>query len=311
MPEAVGYLFPGQGAQYVGMGKDLFEGIPPAKRIFEKADSLLGYSISRLCFEGPEEKLTRTLYAQPAIFVTSLAVLAALHEKFSEITPAFTAGLSLGEFTALVAAGSLSFESGLKLVQARANAMEQCAGKHQGTMASIIGLTQPDCESIAKEAGCEVANLNAPDQFVLSGTEESMERACQLAESKGAKRAMRLKVGGAFHSSHMREAKENLEKALVSTHIKRPHGTFIPNVLAKSVSDPVEIRSLLAQQLTSPVRWAETMTRAGELGIAFFLEVGPGKVLRGLTRKILPAATVESCGTVAEIQKLEQLFSKV
>lgn len=311
MPEVVGYLFPGQGAQYVGMGKDLFEGISSARKIFEKADSLLGYSISRLCFEGPEDKLTRTLYAQPAIFVTSLAALAALQEKFPEISPALTAGLSLGEFTALVAAGSFSFETGLKLVQTRADAMEKSAAKYQGTMASIIGLTQPECESIAKQAGCEVANLNAPDQIVLSGTEESIERACRLSESKGARRVLRLKVGGAFHSSLMREAKENLEKALAATSIERPRNAFIPNVLAKCVLGPAEIRSLLAQQLMSPVRWVETMATAGELGVSFFLEIGPGKVLKGLARKTLSAATVEPCGTVAEIQKLEQLFSKV
>ncbi len=311
MPDTIGYLFPGQGAQYVGMGKDLFDGFPSAKKIFGKADSLLGYSISRLCFEGPEEKLTRTLHAQPAIFVTSMAALAALNEKFPEMSPAFAAGVSLGEFTALVAAGSLTFEVGLKLVQARADAMEKSAEKHPGIMASILGLAQPDCESIAKQAGCEVANLNAPDQIVLSGTEESIEKACQLAESKGARRAMRLKVGGAFHSSLMREAKENLEKALAATKIERPRCTFIPNVLATGVSDPAEIRSLLARQLMSPVRWVETMQRAGELNVSFFLEIGPGKVLKGLARKILPSATVEPCGTAAEIQKLEQLFSKV
>lgn len=311
MPDAIGYLFPGQGAQYVGMGKDLFENSSPAKTIFERADSLLNYSISRLCFEGPEEKLTRTLYAQPAIFVTSLAAHASLQEKFPEMAPSFTAGLSLGEFTALVAAGSLSFEEGLKLVHARADAMEKSAEKHPGTMASILGLTQLDCEIIAKEAGCEVANLNAPDQIVLSGTEEAIEKACQSAESKGAKRAMRLKVGGAFHSSLMREAKENLENALAKAKIERPRCVFIPNAQATAVSDPAQIRLLLARQLMSPVRWVETMTRAGEQGVSFFLEIGPGKVLKGLARKILPDVTVEPCGTLAEIQKLEQIFSKV
>ncbi len=311
MPESIGYLFPGQGAQYVGMGKDIASQFPVAKRVFEQADNLLGFSISRICFEGPEDQLTRTLYAQPAIFVMSMAVLAVLKEKFPILTPAFVAGLSLGEFSALVASGAISFEDGLKLVQKRAAAMEKSAENNPGTMASIMGLAQVDCEAVALEAGCEVANLNAPDQIVLSGTVETIEKACGLAEAKGAKRALRLKVGGAFHSSLMREAKEDLEKALASTEIKTPEAIFVPNAVATQTSDPSAIRSLLAKQLMSPVRWVQTMTTAHACGIRFFIEIGPGKVLKGLVKRSQPEFTVEPCGTAQDLQNLEALFAKV
>ncbi len=308
MPESIGFLFPGQGAQSVGMGRDLYDSFPTARKIFEEADAVLGNPISKICFEGPEETLTRTRFAQPAIFVTSLAALAVLKDKFSDLKPSLTAGLSLGEFTALVAAEALSFEDGLRLVQKRAEAMERSGEKFPGTMASILGLSKADCEAVSREAGCEVANLNAEDQIVLSGTFESIQRACPLAESKGAKRAIPLKVGGAFHSSLMREAKEDLEKALSQTVIRRPSAFFVPNVTGQSVSDPDEIRTLLAKQLMSPVRWHETMIFASQTGTKLFLEIGPGKVLKGLARKILQPAAVESCGTLADIEKLEKLF---
>jgi [acyl-carrier-protein] S-malonyltransferase len=307
----MGYLFPGQGAQYVGMGKDLFREFPSAKKKFFEADHLLGYELSRFCFEGPEEELTRTLYAQPAIFVTSFAALTVLREKFSDLELAFTAGLSLGEFTALVAAGSISFEDGLRLVKARADAMENAARKNPGTMASILGLAQSECEMIAKESGCEVANLNAPDQMVISGSMDSIERACRLAESKGAKRVLRLKVGGAFHSALMQAAKESFEKSLAQIKIQVPHCIFIPNATAEKTFDPEQIRNLLAQQLVSPVRWIETMEQAQKEGISFFLEIGPGKVLKGLARKCQPGFTVEPCGTPDDFQKLEPLFGGV
>ncbi len=307
----IGFLFPGQGAQYVGMGKDLFEKVPSARKIFEKADALLDYPLSRLCFEGPEADLTRTLHAQPAIFVTSIAVLTALQEKFPDAKPAFVAGLSLGEFTALVAAGSFSFEEGLKLVKARAQAMEKAAEKNPGTMASVLGLSQDHCEAVAEEVGCQVANLNAPDQIVLSGSVDSIEKACQLAEAKGAKRAMRLKVGGAFHSLLMMDAKEDLEKAICHTQVNAPRCVFIPNASAVKTSNPQEIRELLARQLVSPVRWVETMSQAAKEEISIFLEVGPGKVLKGLARKCSPSLAVEPCGTFEDLQKLEQVLDGV
>lgn len=306
----VGFLFPGQGSQFVGMGKDLYEKSAAAKKIFDDADKTLGYALTEICFSGPEEKLTRTYYAQPAIFVTSLAAFAVLKEKFPEITPAFSAGLSLGEFTALVAAGSISAEEGLKLVQKRAEAMERAAEKNPGTMASILGMGEADTFAVAKEAGCELANLNSPEQMVISGTFETVEKGCVLAESKGAKKAIRLKVGGAFHSSLMKEAEEDLKKALAATRIQAPSCTFIPNVLGQPVSDAEQIRGLLAKQLTSSVRWVDTMARAQEAGMPLFLEIGPGKVLKGLAKKSQPGLAVEPAGTYEDIEKLQNLSAK-
>ncbi len=304
----IGFLFPGQGAQFIGMGKDFYDAFPAAKRIFDQASQTLGYDLNEICFNGPEEKLTRTCFAQPAIFTTSMAALQILRERFPEIQSSFFAGLSLGEFSALAASGAISFEDGLKLVKRRAEAMERSAAIHPGTMASVMGLSQNDCEAVAKEAGCEVANLNSPDQTVLSGTVETIEKACKLAEAKGAKRAMILKVGGAFHSTLMREAKVDLEKALKDTPIQIPSQVFIPNATAQKTSHPEDIRALLAKQLMSPVRWVETMSRASEEGIQLFLELGPGKVLKGLAKKCQPQLIVEPCGTVSDMDKLQTLF---
>jgi len=307
MIKPIGFLFPGQGAQFVGMGKDLYEQSPAARALYEKADAILGYPISQICFNGPEEELTRTLYAQTGILVTSLAALAALHEKNPDLQPSVVAGLSLGEFTALTASGAISFEDALKLVQVRAEAMESAAKNNPGTMAFIMGLTLEQCTDVAKEAGCEVANLNAPDQTVLSGTLASIELACTLATAKGAKRAMPLKVGGAFHSSLMEEAKSRLEVALASTPIRTPHCTFIPNVTAEKVSSPEEIRSLLAKQLTSSVQWVRTLATAKETGVTTYLELGPGKILKGLARKCQPELEVVSFGGWADFKGLESL----
>ncbi len=305
--EKIGYLFPGQGAQFVGMGKDLYERYGVARQTFEAADRLLGYSITRICFEGTEEQITRTLYAQPAIYVTSVAALRVLEEKFPGIQPSFAAGLSLGEFTALAAARAISFEDGLKLVAARAAAMEKAAENHPGTMASILGMEQEACEALAREAGCQLANLNSPGQFVLSGTVQSIDRACELAEDRGAKRAIKLKVGGAFHSELMQSAREELQKALESTPITQPVCSFVPNATAIITGDPNEIRSLLSVQLTSPVRWIETMAQAAQSPVKTYLEIGPGKVLKGLAKKCQPELSVIPCGTVDDVEKMELL----
>ena len=295
----------------MGMGKDLYEQSPAARALYEKADAILGYSISQICFIGPEDQLTRTLYAQTGILVTSLAAVAALREKNPGLTPSLVAGLSLGEFTALVVSGAISFEDALKLVQVRAEAMEDAAKNNPGTMAFVMGLTLEQCMAVAQEAGCEVANLNAPDQTVLSGTLQAIEQACKIAEAKGAKRAMPLKVGGAFHSSLMNDAKARLEAALANTPIREPKCTFIPNVTAQSASNPEEIRSLLAKQLTSSVQWVRTMATAMGSGISTYLEIGPGKILKGLARKCQPGMEVFSLGTAVDFKNLESFATSV
>jgi len=289
------------------MGKDLFEQSPAAQKIYHQADQILGYPISQICFAGPETELIRTVYAQTAILVTSLAALEALREKCPNLKPSLVAGLSLGEFTALVAAGSMTVEDALKLVRVRAEAMEAAGRNNPGTMASIMGLDVEKCAVVAKEAGCEVANLNTPDQTVLSGTVPSIEKACQLAEAAGAKRALVLKVGGAFHSSLMQEAKAKLEAALKNTNIHSPNCLFIPNVTAQITSAPEEIRSLLARQLTSPVQWVRTMAAVKSEGITKHLEIGPGKVLKGLARKCQPELEVFSFGGMNDFKSLESL----
>ncbi len=308
MIQPIGFLFPGQGAQFVGMGKDLYDQSPAARELYKKADEILGYSLSQICFSGPETELTRTLYAQTGILVTSLAALAVLREKNPALKPSLVAGLSLGEFTALTASEAISFDDALKLVQVRAEAMEEAAKNNPGTMAFIMGLTLEQCTDVAHEAGCEVANLNAPDQTVLSGTVPSIEKACSIAESKGAKRAMPLKVGGAFHSSLMGEAKARLETALANTPIHEPKCAFIPNVTAQRVSNPEEIRALLSKQLTSSVQWVRTLATAKECGITTYLEIGPGKILKGLARKCQPELEVISFGAVTDFKGLDALM---
>lgn len=307
MAQKIGFLFPGQGAQFVGMGKDLFEKSPAARLVYERADKVLGYSISRICFAGPEPELTRALYAQVAIFVTSMAAFAALRERFEDLKPVLVAGLSLGEFSALIASDVLLFEDGLKLIQVRAEAMEKAAQLNPGTMASVMGLDIESCRTVAKEAGCEVANLNTPDQTVLSGSKEAIERACRMAEAKGAKRAIPLKVGGAFHSSLMKPAQDRLETVLRETSFREPKCVFIPNVTAQKVSDPAVIRDLLAKQLTSPVQWVGTMATVRAEGITTCLEIGPGKVLKGLARKCQPELEVYNFGAASDFSTLESL----
>lgn len=289
------------------MGKDLCAESSAAQGLFKEADEILGYSISEICFSGPEDQLTRTLYAQTGILVTSLAALAVLREKIPCLTPSFVAGLSLGEFTALAASSAITFPDALKLVQIRAEAMEDAARNQPGTMAFIMGLTVEQCGEVAREAGCEIANLNAPDQTVLSGTMKSIEEACKIAEAKGAKRAMPLKVGGAFHSTLMGEARTRLEAALAHTPIRTPECLFIPNVTAEKVSDPDQIRVLLAKQLTSPVQWVRTMATAKASGISTYLEIGPGKVLKGLARKCEPELAVVSFGGTADLKGVDAL----
>ncbi|EGJ71593.1 malonyl CoA-acyl carrier protein transacylase [Bacteroides coprosuis DSM 18011] len=287
------FVFPGQGAQFVGMGKDLYENSPLAKDLFEKANDILGYRITDIMFSGTDEELRQTKVTQPAVFLHS--VISALCAD-GEFNPDMTAGHSLGEFSALVAAGALSFEDGLRLVYARAMAMQKACEAAPGTMAAIIAL--PDdkveeiCASITDEV-CIAANYNCPGQVVISGSMAGIEKACELMKEAGAKRALPLKVGGAFHSPLMEPARVELEAAIKATTINTPKCPVYQNVDAKPHTDPAEIKENLVAQLTSSVRWTQSVQNMIADGATEFIECGPGAVLQGLIRKIDKAVSAK------------------
>ena len=286
MVKKVSYLFPGQGAQYVGMGKDLYENCAESKNIFDEAEKILpGLGIKRLCFKGPIEELTQTANSQVCILVASIAALRALKTS-DEIVAC--AGLSLGELTSLVAAKSIDFSDAVKLVRRRGELMEQASQKNPGSMASIIGLSFKDLEPACKESGAEIANLNCPGQIVISGTKESVEKAMALATEKGAKKAIPLKVSGGFHSSLMKEAAELFKLELDKIKFSSPQIRVISNVTADYETLPDEIKANLVKQLFSPVRWEESIRKIASQGVDAFYEIGPGKVLKGLLRRIDP-----------------------
>lgn len=279
------YIFPGQGAQFTGMGQDLYNSSPLAKELFEKANSILGFSITSVMFEGSAEALKQTNVTQPAIFLHSVILAKTLGNDFN---PDMVAGHSLGELSALVAIGVLSFEDGLLLVSKRATAMQKACEIQESTMAAVLGLedaiVEEVCESI--EGIVVAANYNCPGQLVISGEIAAIDRACQLLTEKGARRALKLPVGGAFHSPLMEPAREELANAIDATHFNQPSCPVYQNVQAKGVTDPTEIKKNLIDQLTSPVRWTQCVQQMIADGGTHFIEVGPGKVLQGLMRKI-------------------------
>ncbi len=282
-------IFPGQGSQHAGMGKALAKHYPEARKLFDEADAILGRSISQLCFEGPEEDLQRTENTQPALYIMSAAALTALRAE--GIEGAATAGHSLGEYSALYAAGALDFATGLKLVQARGRAMEAAGRQHPGTMAAVLGLEDAKVDEICAAAShgdsvVVAANLNSPGQVVISGDEVALDRALEKAKEAGAKRALKLKVGGAFHSPLMESAVEMLRPELETATISPPESRFVANVTADFVSDPEAIREGLLRQITSCVRWTGSIEKLREAGFTRFVEVGSGKVLTGLLRRI-------------------------
>lgn len=283
------FVFPGQGAQFVGMGKDLYENNPLAKELFEKANNILGYRITDIMFEGTDEDLRQTKVTQPAVFLHSVISALCMGDAFK---PEMTAGHSLGEFSALVAAGALSFEDGLKLVYTRAMAMQKACEAAPSTMAAIIAL--PDekveeiCTQVTKETGEVVvaANYNCPGQVVISGSIEGINKACELMKAAGAKRALPLKVGGAFHSPLMNPAKIELEAAIRATEFHQPKCPVYQNVDALPHTSPEEIKANLVAQLTASVRWTQTVKNMIADGADEFTECGPGAVLQGLIKKI-------------------------
>lgn len=287
------YVFPGQGAQYVGMGKDLFDNFKEAKELFKKANSVLKFKITDLMFEGTDEDLKQTKVTQPAIFLHSTILAKMLGNDF---VPDMVAGHSLGEFSALVAAGSLSFEDGLKLVSKRAMAMQEACEIEPSTMAAIVGLEDKVVEETLHSIDDIVvpANYNCPGQLVISGSMSGIDKAVELLKEKGARRALKLNVGGAFHSPLMEPAKVELEKAIQNTKFNTPICPIYQNVNAQAVKNPDIIKSNLISQLTSPVRWTQIMKNMLADGMTEYIEVGPGKVLQGLLKKVdrkLPASS--------------------
>ena len=288
------FVFPGQGAQFVGMGKELYESNELAKELFEKANDILGYRITDIMFEGTDEDLRQTKVTQPAVFLHSVISALCMGEDFK---PDMTAGHSLGEFSALVAAGALSFEDGLKLVYARAMAMQKACEAAPSTMAAIIGIADEKVEEICKEVsklgqGVVVpANYNCPGQLVISGNVEAIQEACKRIKEAGAKRALPLNVGGAFHSPLMQPAKDELQKAIEQTNISQPKCPVYQNVDGKPHTDPEEIKANLIAQLTSSVRWTQCVQNMIADGADDFTECGPGKALQGMIGRISKEVT--------------------
>ena len=284
------YIFPGQGSQFKGMGKDLFESSPMAKDLFEKGNSILGFRITDIMFEGTDEDLKQTKVTQPAIFLHSVVLASLLGDNFK---PDMVAGHSLGEFSALTAAGAISFEDGLKLVYQRAMAMQKACEATPSTMAAVLALDDKKVEEICASIKDDVvvpANYNCPGQLVISGTMQGVTRACELLKAAGAKRALLLPVGGAFHSPLMEPARIELSKAIESTQFNKPVCPVYQNVNASPETEPTNIKHNLIAQLTAPVRWTQTIQQMTADGATQYYEVGPGKVLQGLVKKISPAA---------------------
>jgi len=289
------FVFPGQGSQFVGMGKDLYDNSALAKELFDRANKILGFDITSLMFSGTDDDLKQTKVTQPAVFLHSVIMAKVLGDKFK---PDMTAGHSLGEFSALVAAGALSFDDGLTLVSKRAQAMQKACELNPSTMAAIIGMEDAVIEQVCSEIdGIVPANYNCPGQLVISGTNEGIDKAIARFTEMGAKRALKLSVSGGFHSPMMEPARAELEKAINEVSFSAPVCPVYQNITASPVTDPAEIKKNLVAQLTSPVRWTQTIQNMIANGLTEIVEVGPGAVLQGLMRKInrdIPATAAQS-----------------
>jgi [acyl-carrier-protein] S-malonyltransferase len=308
--DKIAFLFPGQGAQFVGMGKDLYDNFPRARDIFHRASDQLDFDLVELCFSGPEEKLAETQYSQPAILVTSIAFLevAKNETRLAAVKPAAAAGLSLGEYTALVLAGSLRFEDAVQLVYRRGRAMAAAGKKCKGSMLSVIGLGEAQINEVVTKASpagvVTTANYNSAEQIVLSGEPKALAEAERIAKEMGARGTVELKVSGAFHSPLMKPAADELATALADLEISRPQTPVVSNVTADYISHADQIRELLIRQLTHPVLWNQSMQKLIADGVNGFYEIGPGRVLAGLMKRIDRKVPVTCLGTVEALKTL-------
>ncbi|MFZ9932993.1 MAG: ACP S-malonyltransferase [Chthoniobacterales bacterium] len=305
MSKRIALVFPGQGAQTVGMGKELASAYPVAAGLFRQADEILGWPLSRVCWEGPEGELTKTSVCQPALYVHGLAALAVAREKLGDFAVAGAAGLSLGEFTAHAAAGTFDFATGLRLVARRGQFMQEACEATHGGMAAMIGAEENMVRDLASRADIDVANINSPGQIVVSGEAAKVAAAVGLAKDCGIRKAVELKVAGAFHSRLMQPAYERLGEALAATELKHPVFPVVCNVEGRAVHEADDIRRTLADQVTGSVRWADCVTRLlDDLGCDTFLELGPGTTLAGMIARIRKGTPVFSVGTAEDAAAL-------
>jgi [acyl-carrier-protein] S-malonyltransferase len=302
-------MFAGQGAQVVGMGKDLAEAFPSAREWFNRANTALGYDLAAICFNGPDTELTKTENAQPGIFLVSWVAFQLLRERVPALKFEATAGLSLGEFTALAAAGVMTFDDSIRVVRQRGRFMQEACEATKGGMAAIIGLDEAPTREVCAEAGMELANLNCPGQIVISGPADKMNAACELAKAKGAKRALPLNVAGAYHSALMASAQPKLREALAKVPIEIPMMPVISNVTAQPHAAPPDIHQRLVDQVTSSVRWEESMRYLLAQGFTRFIELGPGAALSGFMKRIDKTVQVLNVADVASLEATVKTLS--